>query len=260
MNKNIKLVYFSPTDTTKNILHKIANEMDFSIDDEFNLTNHEYKDFKYNFEEKDVILLGFPVYGGRVPKTAKNRFIGLKGNGAKIALILTYGDMHYDNSLIEMYEIIKNNGFAVIGMGAFVSQHSVAKSIGFNRPNNKDYEIIKYFGKKLAEKINGNKISEIETVVVKSFGKYKSIPIKPKTKNNCLRCGLCIKLCPENAIKNDNSIKTDKNKCICCMRCIKYCPNNARNLTAFEYFVTKIFLKMIRKLKYKKEKKSEIIL
>jgi ferredoxin len=260
MNSELKLVYFSPTDTTKNILHKIADEMSFSISEEFNLTNYEYKDFGHIFEENDVILLGFPVYGGRVPKTAKNRFNGLKGNGAKIITILTYGDMHYDNSLIEIYELLKNNGFIIIGMAAFVSQHSIAKNIGFNRPNNEDYELLKYFARKLVEKINGNKISGIEIEVANAFGKYNTIPIKPKTKNNCSGCGLCIKLCPENAIKNDNLRTTDKNKCICCIRCIKYCPNKARNLTTLEYFVSKIFLKIVRKIKYKKVNNSEVII
>jgi ferredoxin len=255
----IKLVYFSPTDSTKNILYKIVEEMDLSIDEEFNLTNYEYKDFKHSFDENDVILLGFPVYGGRVPEPARNRFNGLRGNGSKIVIILTYGDVHYSDSLIEISEIIKNHGFTIIGMGTFVSQHSIVKSVGFDRPNKEDYKIIKYFGKKLVEKLDRNEDFKIELGTQKSFGKYSKLPLKPKVKNNCSQCGLCAKLCPKNAIETYNLLKTNKSRCICCMRCVKYCPNNARDLTRIEYFISKIFLEIVRKIKFKKENKSEII-
>jgi Fe-S-cluster-containing hydrogenase component 2 len=259
MNRTLKLVYFSPTDSTKNILHRIANEMGFPFDREFNLTNYEYNNFEHTFEENDFILLGFPVYGGRVPKAAKNRFIGLKGNKSKIAIVLTYGDMHYDDSLIEINEIIKNNGFNIIGMGAFVSRHSVVENIGFNRPNEKDYECLKIFGKRLVEKIYKNENKNIEIKLEKTLEEYRSIPIKPKGNKKCLKCELCIKLCPENAIDNINTRITNKKKCICCMRCIKYCPNKARNLSNMEYFVSKLFLKIMKRIKYNKENKSEIM-
>ena len=258
MNRTLKLVYFSPTDSTKKILHRMANEMGFPIGEEFNLTNYEYNNFEHTFEENDLIFVGCPVYGGRVPQTAKNRFNRLKGSNTKIAIILAYGDMHYDNSLMEIYEKIKNNDFAIVGMGAFVSRHSVVKSIGFNRPNEKDYECLKIFCKKIIENINANKIIDLK--LERSFGKYRSVPIKPKGKKNCIKCGLCIKLCPENAIEYINPRLTNKKKCICCMRCIKYCPNNARNLSKMEYFISRLFLKIIKRIKYNKENKNEIIL
>ena len=62
--------------------------MDYMVEKELNLTNFEYKDFIYSFEEDDIVLLGSPVYGVRVPKSAKNRFNGLKGNNTKIDLKL----------------------------------------------------------------------------------------------------------------------------------------------------------------------------
>jgi Pyruvate/2-oxoacid:ferredoxin oxidoreductase delta subunit/flavodoxin len=262
MNNTLKLVYFSPTDTTKNLLYKIAEEMNLSISEEFNLTNYEYNNFKYTFEEKDIILLGFPVYAGSIPETAKNRFVGLMGCKAKIAIAITYGDMHYDNSLIEIYEIVKNNGFTIIGMGAFVTRHNIVKSIGSNRPNGQDTEDIKYFSKALIKKaINFYKKDEIN--IAKPFRDYKKIQVnKPKPKGNkkCSKCGVCTKLCPENAIDKTNPKKTDKKKCICCMRCIKYCPNKARDLTKLEYSVAKLFMNIVKNLKYNNENKNELIL
>jgi flavodoxin/Pyruvate/2-oxoacid:ferredoxin oxidoreductase delta subunit len=261
MNGKIKLVYFSATGTTKDFLHKIANEIDFLIEEEVDLTNYKYKDFVHTFDQNDIILLGCPVFGARIPKPAKNRFAGLRGNNSKIVLIITYGDVHYDDALIEIYEILKNNGFAIIGMGAFVSRHSVIKSVGINRPNNKDNEDIKYFCKIIVDKLNGNiRQNNIEINHLKTFGEYKKLPIKPIGNKNCKKCGICSILCPENAIDSKNPKTTSKEKCICCMRCVKYCPHHARNLPFIIYIISKLFLNIVKKAKYKKENKSEIIL
>ena len=259
MNKSLKLVYFSPTDSTKYILHKIASEMNSPINEEYNLTNFEYKDFTYFFKEDDLVLLGSPVYGARIPKSAKNRFVGLKGNNTKVVLVLTYGDVHYDDSMIEFYDIMKNKGFEIIGMGIFVSRHNVIKSVGLNRPNGTDYEILKMFTQKILENINGSINKKFEMKSTKVFGENNKLPIKPKGNKNCKKCGLCIKLCPENAIEEKNPRKTDRKKCICCMRFVKYCPYKARNLSAIIYFISGLFLKFMKKIKYSKENKSEII-
>ena len=145
MNCKLKLVYFSATDSTKNILHKISESMNMPIDEEFNLTNYEYKDFKHTFEN------------------------------------------------------------------------------------------------------------------AKTYGKYHILPIKPKGNKKCNKCGLCTKLCPENAIEINDPRKTCRNKCICCMRCVKYCPQKARDLTKTEYLIGELFLKIMRKTIFKKEKEAEII-
>jgi ferredoxin len=259
MDKLLKLVYFSPTDTTKNVLYKVASDLGIQINEEFNLTNFEYCNFEHTFNENDLIILGSPVYGARVPKTAKNRFNGLRGQNTNIILILTYGDVHYGDALIEFYQIMKNKGFSIIGMGIFVTRHNVIKCIGINRPDENDFLELKLFCKKLIKNIKENKyiINKIETK--KIFGKNNKLPIKPIGNRNCKNCGLCIKLCPENAIEQKNPRKTIKGKCICCMRCVKFCPYKARNLSKIVYFVSKLFVRIMKIIKYNHENKNEII-
>ena len=237
----MKLVYFSPTDTTRNILLKIAVQLNKPIEKEFNLTNYEFRDFLYQFNN-EIILLGFPVYSGRVPETAMNRFKNISGNNSKMIICVTFGNRDYDNALMEIYELFCNNGFNIIGMCACVTQHSVVKSIGDNRPNSEDYDFLEKFCKNVDEKIKNNFQGSIECKIVKPFRKYQKIPFKPKGNKKCKECGICVKLCPENAIKNNDPRKTDKQKCITCMRCIKYCPNGSRDLTPFEKIISKKFL------------------
>lgn len=46
--------------------------------------------------------------------------------------------------------------------------------------------------------------------------------------DNCIKCGLCAKLCPVNNIEmQDVAIK--HNQCQVCLRCISFCPHNAIN-------------------------------
>jgi ferredoxin len=255
MNYKLKLVYFSPTDTTKEILHEIIKEINLPIDEEFDLTNYENMNFKHSFENSDLVLLGFPVYSGRVPRTAINRFKNITGNKSKMIIVLTYGSRNYDDALMEIYEMLKLSNFVIIGMGTFVTQHSVVKSIGFGRPNENDYSVLKQFSKKLIERLDDNYSGIMEYKINKPFRKYQTIPIKPRGNNKCTKCKLCVKLCPENAINQNDPRETIKNKCISCMRCIKYCPNKARDISKTEKFISALFLKG----KCKENKYSEII-
>ena len=46
--------------------------------------------------------------------------------------------------------------------------------------------------------------------------------------NKCLRCGLCVGVCPFGALKLENGrIVVDKNKCTDCGICVKACPVRA---------------------------------
>lgn len=46
---------------------------------------------------------------------------------------------------------------------------------------------------------------------------------------NCNQCGLCIDLCPVQAIRRLPSgvVVVDRNTCVGCQSCVAFCPNNA---------------------------------
>lgn len=51
---------------------------------------------------------------------------------------------------------------------------------------------------------------------------------KPVVNSNCIKCGICMRVCPSGAIKIDeNSFKIDLKKCIFCGNCTFYCIKDA---------------------------------
>ena len=96
----IRSFFFSPSGTTK----KVAEFLSTEIDNDVNLYDITIEDIKEsaNFPAKDVFLFLTPVYGGRIPKLAKERIRKIKGNGQKAIAVVVYGNRDYDDSLLEL--------------------------------------------------------------------------------------------------------------------------------------------------------------
>lgn len=54
----------------------------------------------------------------------------------------------------------------------------------------------------------------------------------PTTVNpdECVACGACQEVCPENAITMNDVAVIDKDKCVECGACVDECPNGAIKL------------------------------
>jgi len=47
----------------------------------------------------------------------------------------------------------------------------------------------------------------------------------------CLRCGGCVAVCPQNALKlTEHGISCDKEKCTKCKICVQFCPVGALDI------------------------------
>lgn len=89
--KQITGIYFSPTESTKKVVELITAEIHgnrASLD----LTDAVSKRPDYNFTENEAVIVGVPVYGGRVPETAVERLLKLHGRQTPAVLIVTYGN------------------------------------------------------------------------------------------------------------------------------------------------------------------------
>jgi len=79
-------------------------------------------------------------------------------------------------------------------------------------------------------KISIDPISLYNYLVFPIFSKF--LVEKPKVmKKKCIRCGVCVRSCPEKAITIDKvSAIIDYNKCIKCYCCHEQCPEGAIDL------------------------------
>lgn len=247
---NYNIVYFSPTNTTKKIT-KLIVECITTDAKEFDITNHTEN---LSFNKNDFLIIGIPVYSGRVPKLAKDTITSMRGKETPVALIATYGNRHYDDSLLELKTLVQSNGFIVIAAAAFVTEHSVIPAFGTGRPNDEDIISIHKFASLLKNKISmwdATNHYDLKINGNPNYRKYQSIPIKPHATSLCIKCGICAKNCPASAISMDNPKKTDKSKCVTCMRCTRICPKNARDFYAIENFIAKKSLeKLCREYKH----------
>jgi ferredoxin len=69
-----------------------------------------------------------------------------------------------------------------------------------------------------------------------------SIPLDPDphfrkielTEAACIRCGLCLPVCPTEALTLPNELEVSQNLCYGCGRCVPACPTNALQLLPFQ--------------------------
>ena len=70
--KQVTRVYFSPTDNTRTVVELIAGQLPFR-QEKLDLTDAGQRP-EYHFLENEAVIVGVPVYGGRVPATAFERW------------------------------------------------------------------------------------------------------------------------------------------------------------------------------------------
>ncbi|RBQ24178.1 hypothetical protein ALNOE001_04290 [Candidatus Methanobinarius endosymbioticus] len=234
----IKAIYFSPTKTTEKIVveigKKIAEELKTNLKN-INITNKENREDIENIfkpSNEDIIILGLPVYAGRIPEIAEEYINNLKGDKTKAIIVAVYGNRDYDDALLEMKNILEKNNFNLIGAGAFIGEHSFTNKLAHDRPDENDLNIAKSFAKSLAEKIKENKENSTENIPIKGNFPYKERsslpPVNPATNDDCTECMECVGSCPTEAISNENPKQPEQEKCILCCECIKICPENAK--------------------------------
>ncbi|MDL2210964.1 EFR1 family ferrodoxin [Bacteroides sp. OttesenSCG-928-M17] len=235
--ENINSVYFTATNTTRRVVRHIAEQLQGNKK-EYNITQSAPEE-NITMKSSDLLVVGMPVYSGRIPAIALPALDRFKGNGTPAIIVCVYGNRDYDDALLELKDVVESNGFKVISAGAFIAQHSIFPKVGHNRPDEKDMEQIKEFADKSAALIAATPdISSLPEITPEGNRPYKvpgNLPLQPKGNKQCTECGACVKQCPAQAIAADTPRKTDKNKCISCARCIMICPENARHFGGLMY-------------------------
>jgi len=232
LNHTLKLIYFSPTGTTRKILEAIAEG--------FGSQTIEHRDLTYTTQAaarltNGTAVIGIPVYAGRVPEVCLKRLAKFTAAGVPTILVALYGNREYEDALVELRNVATIAGFSVVAAAAFIGEHSYSTAtqpIAEGRPDAADLEIARQFGRDVARKLNADDHST--TPDIPGNFPYRDRPplggIAPETNTACTLCGLCADVCPTFVIRVDSEVITQADNCIMCCACIKQCPEQAREL------------------------------
>ncbi|MBI5250550.1 MAG: 4Fe-4S binding protein [Desulfomonile tiedjei] len=234
---SLKLAYFSPTGTTKKVLEAIAEGIGIEPVEHLSVTstNTAMKPLG-NFTD-ELVVIGAPVYAGRLPEDAVKRFKHFRAQGTRAILVVVYGNRDYEDSLLELTDLSRELGFIPVASAAFIGEHSFSTKdvpIATGRPDKKDLEKAVAFGLTIKQRISdlGSLDTTVSLKVPGNFPyKTRMPPIEGAARtlaSVCTTCGTCAEVCPKGAIKVNTTVETDPNLCIKCCACVKECPTQAR--------------------------------
>jgi ferredoxin len=236
--KQVKLIYFSPTGTTQKVLESIAKGINVEDVEHINLTLPQGAQQTVPPFSDELVIIGAPVYGGRLPVDAINRFKQLKASNTLAILIVTYGNREFEDALLELKNLAIEAGFIPVAGGAFIGQHSYATEevpIANGRPDELDVQTAMDFGTKIKDKVTAlqSPDAQMDLKVPGRFpyvaGGARPMAVAPVTREDtCTVCGKCETVCPTAAISINGSVATEIEQCIRCSACIKNCPTGAR--------------------------------
>ena len=146
----------------------------------------------------EITLFGVPVYGGRVPAEATQRLKQIKGNQTPAVIVVVYGNRAYEDALLELRDIVTEQGFVPIAAGAFIGEHSYTTGdypIAPGRPDTNDLQKAAAFGARINDLLKESEA--LSPIAVPGNFPYKPLgqkpPIAPITvAEKCDQCGICV--------------------------------------------------------------------
>jgi ferredoxin len=233
---SLKLAYFSPTGTTRKILENIAAGINVPITGQFDFTLPETETAEYEELTSGLVIIGTPVYSGRIPLDTVTRFKRLRAKGTPAVLVVVYGNIEYGDALLELKNIAEEQGFKPFAGGAFIGEHSLSNiymPIAEGRPDEMDVNRARKFGKKIQALLSGiDTLSNLSPLNVPGNFPYKKrrVPLRIAPfvdEMLCTKCGICIPVCPTGVITMDDKLRINSDNCIRCCACTRTCTSHA---------------------------------
>lgn len=238
-------VYWSATGTTEKVALTIAKAAAQQLNVPiaiYDWTLPAAREKEISFTETDLVFFATPTYAGRVPNVLlpflKEK---VKGEGALAVPVVLFGNRNYDDALIELRNILEDDGFHTVSGAAFVGEHSFSRILGAGRPDAEDLAAASSFGEQVADKVHRTEQIPDQPAAVKGetpirpyytprdrHGEGIDIrKVRPKTSDSCTNCGICAAVCPMGSI-DPKDVRNFIGICIKCCACEKKCPVGAK--------------------------------
>ena len=246
--------YFSPTGGVKKLAFAKAKQLGTEHENESvvyrSFTKPSDRDLNSrSFLKEDSLILGLPVYAGRVPNLLLEYLSSYSGHQTSVYLVFGYGNRHFDDAPKEAYRLFKERGFVIKEVICAVCEHSFSSQLAKDEPCSETLEVISKvnYSRRLDLTIQLDPIVKKRKIEILELNRlddqtelmpyyrpidanglpFNFIKIKPETNATCTACGVCASLCPMDAISTSD-YKLITGKCIKCCACVKGCPVGAK--------------------------------
>ncbi|MDO5294797.1 MAG: EFR1 family ferrodoxin [bacterium] len=223
----MKIFYFTGTGNSLAVAKRIGGEL-ISIAQVMNEEKLEYKD--------DVIGVIFPIYGCTVPGIVTRFLEKVKIEADYTFAIGTYG-MTQGKTMEIAQKLALNHGYRfdyvnqVLMLDNCQPQFDIAKEkekLPRKHVEEQINQIIRDIEAKKKVTATSSFVNKAATWLCTSVIRTEKDDYAKKytVDENCIKCGICAKVCPAANIKVTDHVEF-YDHCVCCQACIHACPKQA---------------------------------
>lgn len=244
--QTITPILFSPTGTTRRLVHAVISGMGARAAGEMDLTLPSVRGTEPPSITGDAVIIAMPIYAMGIPFLVHPFLQQLKGDGKPVICMAVYGNMSAGIAVQQLYRLCSELGFVPVGAALMVAEHSFSDSkypVAQGRPNSEDIACAQEFGRQFANKLKNAKTPDEAALAplpcnpllyyferrlrYNTTRVYARVPTLDQ--DRCNHCGQCVTRCPMGAI-DKSTLQVDSKACIRCCACVKCCNKKARTL------------------------------